>query len=458
MMRGLTLLGFTEEQVKPQQVYVADCLGRGRKFNAVMKPRRSAKTTTVLGTLLGRCLEQPDTIVGFTTGINALKARARYKQDVAAPIFKYTHGDLEAYGIKALGYSTGMERITFTNGSMFLVGRPHEQFFRSEAFDVVFIDESGEASAETSESIVVGALPTFDTRPGAQIVYAGTAAEYRKGNLLWDALEGPQDRSSLLAYGVDQGTSIADVSDWEQVEPLLLAQHPGIGTLTTLDTVKDSFDHMPPERFAREYLGLFSYAGETGGLVDPARWAQGLVDSTGFPEPPERFGMAMVAMPNQSFASIVAAWRDDDGDAHFLLLDHRPGVRWLAGRATELSLRYRVPITHDSMGVILVHAQEAGRMYPRPQLNPLTFRGITTAAALITEVVNTGHAHHYGQDALTAAALTIQRRTIGSQGSWALGRLRPEDDSSPFEAAAMALRAYDDLPTRRVLEIVRPTG
>ncbi len=455
-LAGVDMLNFKQATIKPQQLHVADTIGLGRKFTGILMPRRTAKTTSIFEVLIGRCLSRPGYIVGFTTGINALKARTRFRQDVMPNIYR-RHPILEGSGVRKFQQTAGMEQIEFENGSYFMVGKPHEDWFRSEAFDVIFIDEAGEADQDKSESILVGALPTMDTRPGSQIILAGTAADFRTGSILWDTLQREDDhRVALLGYGVDQGTSAEDLADWDSVEPLLRLHHPGIGTLTTMEDVRDNFEHMTPARFAREYLGLFGWTGEVNGIIDPAKWHQAEVKTARYPTPPAKFGLAMAASPNQQAGSIVAAWRVD-GIAHVLVLASEPGVRWMAGKAAELSRRYRVPVAHDSIGVVLVHAEEMAQMRPRPTMTPFTMRQIITSAAKFAEALDSGRLRHYGQDVLTSAALSARRRSIGESG-WGFGRRHPDQDITALEAAAIALRAYDELPVRQTVRVLRPTG
>lgn len=452
-LRGAHALNFDLANLKPQQLHIADTLGLGRKFTGVLLPRRSTKTTSAIAVLIGRCLTRPGYVAGFTTGINALKARQRFRQDIMPPI-RRRFPELEGSGFAKFEQTAGLERIVFDNGSLFLVGKPHEDWFRSEAFDCVLIDEAGEADAIMSESIVTGALPTMDTRPGAQVIYAGTAADFRSGNLLWDVLQREDRRVARLAYAIDQHTPVDELSDWATVAAWLEQVHPGIGTLTTLDDVRDNYDAMRPERFAREYLSLFGWTGEASSVLDPGKWHASQVPGVAFPRPPERISLGIAAAPDQRFASIAAAWRVD-GIAHVLILESKRDVRWLASTAADLAKRYRAPIAHDTMGVVLVHTEELQRMRPRPRLEPFTTRMIATSAAGFVEAVESGRLRHYGQAELTDAVLSARRRPIN--GAWYFARRHPDEDITALQAASIALRAFDQQPVRTSSRIIRPS-
>jgi hypothetical protein len=455
---GLHAVGLIgrRQAIKPQQVLVADMLDQNHRFSALVMPRRSAKTTTIFAWALGRCFTRHDYLVAYTMATSGKKARDRFIKDMV-PLLERIWPDPASRPFR-IWRSAGTERLVFDNGSIFQILRPHSDDFRSDAWDLIIIDEAGEADPQMGEEVLAAALPTQDTRPDAQLVLAGTAGAYRKGNLLWDGLQdGREGLGGILEYG-ERDTLVADdVESWEQVLPMLEACHPGLGTLTTAEALALNFRKLPRDLFLREYLGVFGMAGEATGVFNPVNWQSAEMKVKTLPSPPERFALAMSAAPNQSAASICAAWRERDGTARILLLDHRVGVRWLAERGAYLSRKYHTPMVHDSMGVILVHAEEMNRMSPRPRMTPLNTRQITTAAAKLVEAIDTGRARHFGQEELTRAALLAKRRTIGVS-AWGFGRRTADDDISPIEAAGMALRAFDEMPTRGAVRILRPTA
>lgn len=160
--------------------------------------------------------------------------------------------------------------------------------------------------------------------------------------------------------------------------------------------------------------------------------------------------MAIAVHPDQISACIVAAWRVR-GKARILVIDHRRGVDWLTKRARELAQKYRVPIVHDTNGAVTVEAEALARMRPRPKLLGQTFPNIKTAAALIIKEIEAGRLEHYDQDTLNDAARLAKKRSVGPT-AWALGRQLPEHDIIDLEAAAMALRVYDENSNRVALK------
>lgn len=451
---GLIRADGSESKLVAQQLVIADACNAtdadGYPLNTVMGiivPRRSSKTTTLLALALGRCLSRDDYLVGFTLATTGAKARDRFLKDIA-PALERAYPD-EATRPFKIRRSTGSERITFDNGSIFQVLTPSGEAFRSDAFDCILIDEAGEASAALTEDLITGALPTFDTRPHAQLIVAGTAAKFRTGNLLWDTLEDGRKGGTgtgIVEYAAPDYTTVDDLETWEQALPIVRAAHPGIGTLTTEKAIERNYNRLPRKQFMREYLSVFEDVGATTGIIRPEAWkrAELLAD---VPPPPEHFALAISASPNQASASIVAAWRVD-GRAHVVVLEHRDGVAWLAPQAAELARKYDVPIVHDNFGVVLAETEALRHAKPKVRLAPQTTKQVQTAAALFVKEVDTGNLTHYEQAELTAAVHRARKRKIGASG-WAFGRADVNDDIAPIEAASMALRYYDENPRKR---------
>lgn len=451
---ALGLIG-GKKDLKPQQLLAADAINADNPYFGLLMPRRSTKTTAAFGVALGRCFERDGYLVAFTACTTGLKARARFLLDIVAPLratFKSIPPEAWPFRIYLSG---GSERIEFDNGSIFMVLPPEGEKFRSDAFDMIIFDEAGEASPEMGVDLLEGALSTFDTRPGSQLLVAGTAAKYRDGNLLWDYLVDGRakiNRTGILEFAAPDSTTEEELHDWNIVKKLVLAAHPGIGTLTTLQTVRErwtKFHEKSPQKFAAEYLSIFGTAGATSGIFNLDKFAAG--ENKGkLPTPPASFGMAMVVHPDQLSSAIVAAWRVR-GKARLLVLEYFDGTDQVGPRAVELSRKYRVGIAHDNLGAVMVEVEAIARKRPKPKLLPQSFPQIKTAAALLVKEVEAGRVEHYGQDPLTEAIKLAKKRPVGPS-AWALGRKLPEDDIICAEGAAIALRVYDDTNTRPALK------
>jgi len=440
-LRGAELLRLFGDRALPArrlvapQLLVADVLAAGHRRNAVLLPRRSSKTTTLIADGLGRAEQRAGYRVAVLTATSGKAGRARFLRDVAPVV--------ERSGVPSRIYrGMGAERIEFPSGG-FVVWAHSVDDLRGEAFDLIIIDEAGEADAEQADDILAAALPTMDTRPGAQIVFAGTAN--LAGSLLHRALEdGRGGRGGIVEYAVHPDLDLEEVESWERARPFVLATHPGVAAgLTTLDAIEDNYAALTVERFAAEYLGRFVEFGQTVRLFDPQRWAETGVDGE-LPAPPERFSLAFACHPDGASTSIVAAWRDDEGRAVPMLLERIPGIDRAAPLLLRYARKYRVPISYDagSQNAAIV-VERLNRANPRPKLEPRNYPFVKSAASLVVDDVNRSNVVHYAAQAdLTEAVLIAVKRRSGDR-AWLLGRKDNADDITPAEAWALAQLAYD---------------
>ncbi|MGV8851719.1 MAG: hypothetical protein ACOH1M_04015 [Rhodoglobus sp.] len=433
--------------LKPQMLRVVDVLGAGKFKNAILMPRRSSKTTTLFCILLGRCFLDDVHLAGFTLATTQKKTAERYRVDVYGPITR-RWPDPDTRPVKVYK-GNGTERVEFPNGSVLSVLSPDGDAFRSGAYDTLLVDEGGQASDEMGDDIVSSVLPAFDTRPNGQFIVAGTAADFREGNILWDMLTDP--RSGKLSFAVADTVTDEQLAGWEPsdehpeacVRDLVLAMHPGVHSgLTTLEKIEDNASTLSVAQFSREYLGVFGTVGTTSGIVNLTKWTNG-GSGAALPTPPERFGLAYAPHPDQRCGSILAAWRDEEGRAVLLQLEHKTGIEWMSAAAARFSRKYSEEITFDAGQQVASLIQERlHRMKPRPKLHPLAFADIKKAAALLIDEIDRDNVIHFRQPELDNAALLAVKRKAGING-WALGRGDAEDDITGLEAASLALLVFD---------------
>ncbi|KIC59953.1 hypothetical protein [Microbacterium hominis] len=433
------------------QLLIADMLNAGHETNGLIVPRRSAKTTSILAVALGRCTVREDYLSAITLTTTAAKTADRFTMDVVSPITR-TFPDKNTRPLKiALG--RGSEHLSWTNGSVFAVATPNGDAFRSSAYDFVIVDEAGEARPEQGVDLKAAIFPTFDTRPGAQVVFAGTAGEYQEGLLLWDALQ--EGVGGRLGYVFPADVTEDELADWEpteanpygRVRELTELSHPGLHAgLTTLDKLAQRYITLGPAKYAREYGGIFGQVGQGVGVINQQRWAEASTDAT--PALPEHFSIAAVSSFTGAFSAIVAAWRDEQGRAHGYVLKHQPGTTWLAEKAPEIVTAHDLPLVYDSASSTMrVEVEVMGRSALSPWFAPQQFKDVTDSAALLVKDINNGNAVHYNQEPLNQAAKIAVRRKAGAT-SWALGR-PPKDDEADIcalEAWSLALNYFDNNP------------
>jgi hypothetical protein len=433
LVDGLALMGVPPP--KPQQLVIASVLQAEQAPGvpvheqvAVCSVRRTAKTTTVWGVLLGRCARRPGYQV-VTTAQTGIKARERFLS-VARPMMRNNVGRYRVLR------GTGAEAIEWTNGSRLWVVPPIGDAFLGDAADAILFDEAQVHRPDATADLLGGALALMDTRAGGQVIVAGTAGLHRDG-MLWDYLEaGRTGAGGIVEYAAPEHADPTDEAVW-------MLAHPGISSgLTTIEKVRTRFRQLPLSRFQREYLGQWPYD-VTSRAIDPDDWSAARLEA--FPPRPARYALAYDIAPDQSAGALVAAWRDDAGDAWWEVVDHRPGDAWLAPAVHAITREHRDVRT----GFDNVHAANvavADRLHrearPRPRLVPLGTREITAAAAQAAQQLRTRRVHFHADPALDAAAEAATRRNIGD-ASWAWGRRRSNGDISPLVAATNALKVWD---------------
>lgn len=402
------------------------------RFVVVEMARRSAKTTSILATLLGRALERPGYKIA-STAQTGLKSRAKMLEVQAALIA----AGFETQELGRCLRGAGDTRIDFANGSTWQALPPNGGAFRSEAYDCVLVDEAGEIDAENADELLSGLIPTMDTRPSAQLVIAGTPGETRAG-LLWTALEwlrNGRPRTGGVVYECPDRRTFIDAETGAADYPLLVQTHPGIGTLTDVETVVGNIDVLGIDRWSREYLCAWPL---TAGVcaLDVAAWQA--CESFEGADRPANAALALDVDPDGNHAALVAAWRDDAGRACFDVLDSRPGYDWLPRAARKAQAEHRGAVAYDAIGANLDAVDKMGRPPHRVRTSPTKYRDQVGAAARFEKEVSRRKVQHYGDADLTAAVESSAWRPAGN------GRLflrRP--GSCAVVAAALALWAYD---------------
>lgn len=455
----------------PQQLLVVDMLAAGHTINAVMMPRRSTKTTTILATILGRCACRPRRNSAFTLATTGLKAREKFGHEVLE-VIEATYPDPKNRPVKVVRQA-GSEALRFPNRSVFAVHAPIGDNFRGSAYDEVLIDESGRAKPIMTDDLLAAIPPTFDTT-GGQFIITGTADETRAGNLLYEVLFVKAEAlgAGILRYSAPDSTSDDELADWEPTEQnpganvrgLIERHHPGIGNLTSLAAVRQNFALQPRQKFIFEYLGIFGDEGGAATLVKPADWASTLVPGA-LPENPGTFSLAIAVHPDGLWASVGVAWEHvlepadlvavalDTGERETRtaigLLHHQQGTKGFWQRVLMLSRLHKVPIVYDGASQsALVEVEQLQRSSPRPAFTVAKTLDVRQGATKLLKLLETGQLAHWKQERLDAAAGLAVKRAIGTYGGYGIGRPKgqPDADITPLEAATLALQFITDTP------------
>lgn len=417
----------------------------------ILLPRRSAKTTSIWSVLLGLCA----TVPGFRVAATAQDG-TRAAQKMREMMRALEANGLEEDGTLVLEWSNGREALRFANGSRFWTLKPAAAAFRSEAADILLFDEAGELDIEKSADLLAGALPLTDTRTLGQAIIAGTPAKARAG-LFWDKLNearGGDEGCGIVDYSVRDDEALITYDDEGEPhldEDLLCRVHPGIGTLTTLVKIRKRLKDLGPALFEREYGCVFPRSNVQNALNIDA-WIIGLQADL---IRPDRVGIAYDVRRDGTSASIVYAWRLEDGTPCVELVAHRAGTPWLPGAVYTAALPYkRVAIAYDNIGANMDPAQALSRMKPVPKTDPLSMREISAAAQRFAAAVHSAQGvHHLDQSDLDNAIENASWRPAGTGQAFGM-RDSSAAPINPVVAASLALWSYDKGKDRAAIGIV----
>jgi len=226
---------------------------------------------------------------------------------------------------------------------------------------------------------------------------------------------------------------------------LALSVHPGIGTLTTLERIENSYSLLGVKKFTREYFNVFGAEGSNTALIPQPLWiASALPLSTA--EKPDISALCIFVHPDGDWASVVQAWKGTDGRTHVGLLHHQEGTKGFSKQVLLLQRKFNRPITFDSASAATANVMtELRTARPAPAERPMIFADVKRAAVNFMTLLREDQLRHYDQKEMNDAVEVAVKRAMGTGNSWGFGRPKGKDsaDITPVEAAALAAYALE---------------
>lgn len=222
-------------------------------------------------------------------------------------------------------------------------------------------------------------------------------------------------------------------------------QYGGRAKPSTFVTLRNS---MPAAEYAREIMGWRDEPGTAVKALDGEKWlAARDIDSriTG------TVGIGAAVATDRTTAAIATAGRREDGLLHVEVVEYRTGAAWVIERTGQLAKDHAAvaaavnpgadeKLPETELAAVGLHTDKK-----RQRTCPLIMTGVREYAGACAGVADDLEAErivHIGQDQLTQAAVTTEKRPLG--GAWAFGRGSGPDsaDIVPLEAATLARHAF----------------
>lgn len=437
----------------PHQRLIADVAGEvlpsGRMAYPVVViilPRRGGKTGLMLPTALQRVAWVPRGRAWYTaqTGKDAGET---FRDDW----LELVKGSPLRRSVKTRA-SNGSESITVNRSRGKLgVFAPGPKALHGKDCDVGIIDEGWAFSEAKGSEVESGIRPAMLTRPRRQlfIISAGGNADstwLMRWRELGRALTGPDQGLAYFEWHPEvdaEGKVCVDLAD----PAVWAATHPAVGHTIALDALVDDRVTFGESEFNRAYLDVFQ--GSASGRVIPALgWEASLADGLdGRPDvkldPGPLLSLSYDVAVDRSAASVSLAGRVGPRLA-VEVVDHRPGVEWVAARVNELRNRYRVRVVADSFGPAVTVTRQLRDLGVEPVLLD-TGDVLAAAAELLDDVLtpldrsDPASPHtlaHRGQRPLDDAVEVAAKREVGD--GWALTRKGSAGDVTALVSASLA--------------------
>lgn len=396
-------------------------------------PRQVGKTFLVAAIMFALCLLRP----GYTVLWTAHRLKTADETFGKLQVFA-KRGKIAPY-IQQIRTGSGDQVIIFRNGSRILFGARERGFGRGfDEVDALVFDEA-QHMTDSSLDDMVPATNQSRQPEGALMLFMGTPPRPQDpgevfSRMRTDAETGDED-TAWVEFGAEKDYTPTplpaplDDADWGQIA----GANPSFPEDTSRTAILRLRKKLGDDSFLREGLGIWTER-LTGSEKLVAAWAS----LTATPPTTSPTAFALDVAPDHSSASIAAGWKTSAG-AFVQLADSRPGVEWVADRATELVRRYGGKLIVEQIGTaafLLPHLTAA---------EPVSRRFFADACSTLDAAVAARTVGHGNQAELNAAVAAARWSSSGEAGQRVLSRKDPR--VSPLVAAALALHG---LSTARV--------
>jgi len=385
----------------------------------VSVPRQSGKTTLTLAQSVERCtMRDKPQHVAYTaqTGSDARKKLLNDQVPIleGSPLWK---------SVRRVARANDNAGIVFKNGSRVDVLASNVSAGHGRVLDLGHVDEAFDDVDDRREQAM---LPAMITKTDAQLwvvstqgtdasVYLNRKIELGRGA----ALEGRTEGICYFEWAVPESEDIDDPRTWWMGMPAL-------GHTQTLEAISHAKLTMSEGEFRRAFGNQRTRSSER--VIPEVTWRVACRDDV---VPSGRLSFAVDVSPDRDWASIAVA-----GGGVVELVDHAPGVGWVADRMIQL--------TAEHGGVVALEQRApAGALVPSlraagVQVSEMSSADVTSACGSFYDAIADSlvkiriSGHHV---ALDAAVSAVMKQPVGDAWRWARKGLDP---ITPLMAVTLA--------------------
>jgi hypothetical protein len=402
--------------------------GVGFRYRVVVVsvPRRAGKTVCTLATFLDRMELVDDARCWYTA--QRREDAAKQFRDEWVPMLD-TASLRRRYRVRQAQGSEGLARRQ--GSSRVQLFPPTDTALHGQNADCVAVDEAWWFDVDGGEAIEAGIRPAQLTRPWAQlwIVSAGGTITSTWLDRWITAGENATPGVCLVDYGAQ-----ADAPDYDPGNPAIWATaHPSLGYGFGLEALAAEWaTKTSVAAFERAYLNVWprpSLVVAAAG-VDLTHWS-----AAARPElaPAPVIAIALDVSADRSWAAIAVAG-PAGGRIAVEVIDHRPGVGWVAAAVKAAKARWRgVPVVADALVAASIVTELARA---RVTVDAVGAGDHARACGTFVDLLAAGGLAHRSQGALDDAIAGAARRPLGD--AWLWSRRGSTVDISPLVAVTLA--------------------
>jgi hypothetical protein len=300
----------------------------------------------------------------------------------------------------------------------------------------IVIDEAQWAQPEQLAS----STPILAANPNPQTNFMGSAGIEGRSDWWWTirlrALQGKSGGFSYLEHSAEtvslsrDGKVLSQRPDPENRECWYPA-NPALGTRIEPEFLEEQLGILGPDLFSREHLCVWdAYPNNADGFLPFEEWNGLRIEEVGILASLS-YGLSVI----DGRAAVASAGRLSSGDLYVDTVRNDPGTDWVIGYCSDLHSRKKKPIRVDPTseeGAFIRPLEEAG-----VKVQKVTARDYQNACGEILDTIKNGTIRHLGQNDLSRAVRTAQRRDVGKQGAWVWAD--SEVDMTPLRAVTLAL-------------------